>query len=218
MKKVHSSVKAIAAAAVTVATIASFSAPVHADIVETAKKSCTDDAVAKGYTVNNVVTAEQTADGGAVVKLDLTKNSDGTKAPLTCTLGKDGKVAFGEAVTTTTETARNTAWPWLLLPLLGLPALLWWARGRNAEPVRTVSRDYVSASRFVPGERVDAIVRSTTDALNIHSGPGTSYNVTGTLNNGQRVTLSGRYDNNWAELASGGWIPTQYLEAARYVS
>jgi hypothetical protein len=43
--------------------------------------------------------------------------------------------------------------------------------------------------------------------------------VTGNLRNGQRIVLSGRYDNDWVELENGGWVPVRFVETAtRYVN
>jgi hypothetical protein len=126
----------------------------------------------------------------------------------------------------TTETTADTApirtyrpWlnPWwgILLPLLvGLPLLLWWVAGRREERDR-----YAVADRngVYHGDRSDAIVRAEHEVVNIHSGPGRTYPVTGALRNGEHTVLSGRYDSDWVELENGGWIPARSIEtAARY--
>jgi hypothetical protein len=98
---------------------------------------------------------------------------------------------------------------WLLLPLLGLPLLLWFMRGRQ--------------DKTIYGERSDAIVHGDGNTVEIYANPGTHHPHIGTLYDGQRVTLSGRCHEKWSELADGGWIPSQYLEplldnASRYVT
>lgn len=212
MKTLKIAVAASVAAAV-------FAAPAlvsaqDASLLEKAKQSCTQAAEAKGYKLNNIDSSEATADGGVKVRLDLTKTADNTKAKLTCNLGKDGKVAFGDGsdAMAATETAASgiAPWLWVLLPLIGLPLLLAWARGRQTEGIVAASdRTY---------ERQEATIRANSDNLDIYSGPGTTYRVNGNLQNGERVVLTGRRENNWAELESGGWIPAQYLEGAtRYV-
>lgn len=47
-------------------------------------------------------------------------------------------------------------------------------------------------------------------ALNIREGPGTNYNVRGTLTQNQQVAVTER-QGNWAKLASGGWVYAAYL-------
>jgi len=188
------------------------------EMLKKAETSCIQKAEADGYQLNRVVTAEETANGGAKVVLDLTKVSDGTKAPLTCNLTKDGTVSFGDAVATAADAVRAPGiapWLWALLPLIGLPLLLAWARGRRTEEAVAATRRYVPAGASERiYERHEATIRSNSDTLDVYSGPGTAYRVTGSVRNGQRITLTGRYDNNWAELENGGWIPAEYITAA----
>jgi hypothetical protein len=87
---------------------------------------------------------------------------------------------------------------WLLLPLLGLPLLLAWGRDRKA------------ASEF--GHELNATVHTEATEVDIHAAPGTHQPVIGQLHSLQQVKLTGRYQEQWAELASGGWVPTQYLQ------
>ena len=55
-------------------------------------------------------------------------------------------------------------------------------------------------------------VKITTDVLNIRSGPGTSYNVVGTVKKGDVYTIVETQDN-WGKLKSGaGWICLDYTE------
>lgn len=53
-------------------------------------------------------------------------------------------------------------------------------------------------------------VRVTTDALNVRSGPDTTYSVVGKLRRGAKVTISEQSDT-WLKLADGrGWISASY--------
>jgi len=134
----------------------------------------------------------------------------GATAKLTCNYDiATRRSVFGNDATGVASTTNNLGWGalwWLLLPFFGLPLLLHWAKNHPDEViVGDTGRRYA--------ERTDAVIRTTTgNTLNVHSGPGESYQVTGTLNHGQRVILTGRYDNNWAELASGGWVDSRYLD------
>ncbi|MGQ4646165.1 peptidoglycan-binding protein [Lyngbya aestuarii] len=47
--------------------------------------------------------------------------------------------------------------------------------------------------------------------LRIRSGPGTGYRVIGSLYNGSRVSLSGRYSGGWSQLSNGGWVSGTYI-------
>ncbi len=181
-----------------------------ANLTEKAAQSCTEKAQADGFTLNRVVSAEETTGGGAKVVLDLTKVADGTNAKLTCTLSPEGNVVFGDMDAVARLPGINPLL-WALLPIIGLPPLLAWARGRRDQAVATAAQGYIG-SRI--NERHEAIVRSNSDTLDVYSGPATTYRVSSTVRNGQRVVLTGRYDNNWAELESGGWIPVDYVEAA----
>lgn len=218
------SIKLASAIALASSAMVSLTAPsyaqstVPADLAKRAQDSCVNNARADGYDLKEVVSVEPIADGDVKVVLNLTRN--GADARLTCTLNKAGDVVFGDDATAATSDTR-TYQPWFhplwlgLLSLLGLAALLWWLKGRGTEEAQYYPRqDYA-----VPhGERSEAIVTTNGEPLDIYSGPGTINKVTGNLRNGERVTLSGRQENNWVELADGGWIPMEYLEsAARYV-
>lgn len=226
----------ITAAAILVGAATPFAANAQAiapEVATAAKQACISSAESKGFQVAEVVSIEPkpgVADAANVV-LSLTKAGQPYK--LTCGYTKAAGAVFSDhaatttttdstTTTTTTEPATTTTlapdaaeavktglpvslaplW-WLLLPIIGLPLLLWWARGRGAT---TVNR-----AAYATG-RTEAIVRNNGNNLNVYSGPGTDYRVTRTLRDGQTVWLSGRYNNNWAELEDGGWIPTQNIE------
>jgi len=207
----------VGAASATLLAVAP--ATIAQDLVKKAEQSCIEKAQADGFTLNRVVSSETTADGGAKVVLDLTKTADGTKAPLTCNLSKDGTISIGDSVAAAAGAVRAPGiapWLWALLPLIGLPLLLAWARGRRTEEVVAATRRYAPVGGVSERiyERHEATIYSNSDHLDVYSGPGTAYRVTGSVRNGQRVTLTGRYDNNWAELENGGWIPAEYITAA----
>jgi len=65
-----------------------------------------------------------------------------------------------------------------------------------------------------PTTHAEAIARNNGQNVTIHSGPSTNDRAIGTLYDGQRVTLSGQYQNDWAELADGGWVSTHHLAQA----
>jgi hypothetical protein len=177
-------------------------------VVEAATQSCINNAQSNGFTLKEVVEAgaSDRADKDAKVVLMLTK--DGADARQTCYYSvADGGVTFDDAA----AIASRFPWWWLLLPIIGFPLLLAAFRGRD-EVVRTVAEDpRYAATREV---RPEGVVRSANQSVNVHSGPDSSYRVTSTLYDGQRVTLSGRRENNWVELADGGWVQAQYIDAA----
>jgi uncharacterized protein YgiM (DUF1202 family) len=224
--------RSIAATAIVVGASIPFAAAsaqaLSAEASAAARQACISSAESKGFLVAEVVSIEPKAGvaDGANVILSLTKAGQPYK--LTCGYTKDAGAVFGDntapAATTTAPAATTTApatatetvktlppaslaplW-WLLLPIIGLPLLMWWTRGRGAAAAANARRDYVT------GSRTEAVIRNNGSNVNVYSGPGTDYRVTGTLRDGQTVWLSGRHDNNWAELENGGWIPTQTVD------
>jgi hypothetical protein len=101
----------------------------------------------------------------------------------------------------------NAAW---LLPLLLLPLVAILLRKREEEPVATTK---VAAPTVVKTTTIEALLRNQDTAIEVRSGAGTSHAVTRTLPAGSRVRLSGRYENDWAELAESGWILIDSLSA-----
>jgi hypothetical protein len=58
---------------------------------------------------------------------------------------------------------------------------------------------------------VEALLRSQDSAIDVRSGAGLTNSVTRTIPAASKVRLSGRYQNDWAELAEGGWIAIESL-------
>jgi hypothetical protein len=204
----------------SIALLPAHAQQVRADIAEAAQESCIQSAESQGFTLNEVVSVEPSAQSGAdgaTVVLDLIR--DGESFKLTCDYNPASGAAIGDDATRATTTgatdveSRAFPWWWLLLPIIGLPLLWAWTRGRDTAPVARES------SRRAYAENTEAIVRSSGRSVNIYDAPGTNNRVTGTLHDGQSVTLSGRYDNEWLELGLGGWVQRQYLETRpRYAS
>jgi hypothetical protein len=113
---------------------------------------------------------------------------------------------------------------WWLLPILGIPllALLFRSPRREAvapppertytpppapEPVRPTPdpRSYVTPAQ--------AVVRGGGRSVSVYAGPATTHRVAGSLEDGQRIMLTGRTENGWAELTDGNWVPASSLEA-----
>lgn len=129
------------------------------------------------------------------------------------------------ATTATTPAAERggiSPWWWLLVPLIGIP-LLWWL-------LRSKDETTVASSYDTPAQEaglttttpvsnippIDGIIRSSGNEINLYSGPGRNYQITGWLEDGQQVRLSGQRqieaDGAWVELADGGWIPEAAVE------
>jgi len=113
--------------------------------------------------------------------------------------------------------------PLLLLPLLLLP-LLFFLRPKEAADVNASKMgSYVNptpvaktttttaAVETAVAKVFDAILRTQDAAIEVRSGAGITNAVTRSLAAGSTVKLSGRYLNDWAELADGGWIDIKSL-------
>ena len=119
----------------------------------------------------------------------------------------------------------NPAW---LLPLLLLPLAFLFLRNREAdgesgEPTKVgfdttpaspaavkVETPVVTTTTAV-NNVVEALTRVQDSAIEVRSGAGLTNSVARTIPAGSKVRLSGRYQNDWAELAEGGWIAIQSL-------
>jgi hypothetical protein len=114
--------------------------------------------------------------------------------------------------------------PLLLLPLLLLPLLFFLRPKEAAEVSATKMGSYVNptpaakttktttaAVETVVTKVFDAILRTQEAAIEVRSGAGITNAVTRSLAAGSTVKLNGRYLNDWAELADGGWIDIKSL-------
>ena len=114
--------------------------------------------------------------------------------------------------------------PLLLLPLLLLP-LLFFLRPKeaadvsatkmgsyvNPTPVAKTTTKTTTAVETVVAKVFDAVLRTQDAAIEVRSGAGITNAVTRSLAAGSTVKLNGRYLNDWAELADGGWIDIKSL-------
>jgi hypothetical protein len=101
----------------------------------------------------------------------------------------------------------NAAW---LLPLLLLPLAAFLFRNQEED---AVAPSRITPTPTVKSTSVEAQLRNQDTPIEVRSGAATSHAVTRTIPAGSRVRLSGRYDNDWAELAESGWIQIQSLSA-----
>ena len=117
----------------------------------------------------------------------------------------------------------NPAW---LLPLLLLPLAFLFLRNRDAEsgeptkvgvyttpakPAAVKVATPVATTTTTVDKVVEALLRSQDSAIEVRSGAGLTNSVARTIPAASTVRLSGRYQNDWAELAEGGWITIQSL-------
>lgn len=113
----------------------------------------------------------------------------------------------------------NPAW---LLPLLLLPLAFLFLRNRDAEsgeptkvgvyttPTKPAAVK-VDTTATTANKVVEALIRVQDSAIEVRSGAGLTNSVARTIAAGSKVRLSGRYQDDWAELAEGGWIAIQSL-------
>lgn len=107
----------------------------------------------------------------------------------------------------------NALW---LLPLLLLPLAAVLLRNKEEQTVSTTTTTTTKVATatttpVVKSTIVEALLRSQDSAIEVRSGAGTSHPVTRTIPAGSKVRLSGRYENDWAELAETGWIAIETL-------
>ena len=115
----------------------------------------------------------------------------------------------------------NPAW---LLPLLLLPLAFLFLRNREAdaesgEPTKVgvyttptkPAAVKVDTTATAANKVVEALLRVQDSAIEVRSGAGLTNSVARTIPAGSKVRLSGRYQDDWAELAEGGWIAIQSL-------
>lgn len=202
-----------AVAALAVAIVLPFATSVHGQpvpdaLASRARELCITRARERGFELKSVESIVSVGDGGVRAVLSLTRQ--GANATLTCTLTKEGTVALGDdtgtGITANAQPAPTGPLAWLLLPLLGLPLLGWWAKGRDRANLAYAQADYPSY-----GRASEAAVRTGGDQLNVHVAPGSHHPVIRTLPDGQRVNTTGRYLEGWAELEQSGWVHADSL-------
>ena len=113
----------------------------------------------------------------------------------------------GQADVSTDRAAKgrfNALW---LLPLLLLPLAAILFRKKEEETLTTTRVPAPTITSTV----VEALLRTQDSAIEVRSGAGLTHAVTRTIPAGSKVRLSGRYENDWAELAESGWISVQSL-------
>jgi uncharacterized protein YgiM (DUF1202 family) len=91
-----------------------------------------------------------------------------------------------------------------------------WTKIKFAGSTAYVASKYLSKGKELPSpKRIGAgTVKITTTALNLRTGPGLSYRVIKVLNEGTKVTLTGKTARGWTQLVNGkstGWSSMQYL-------
>jgi len=180
-----------------------------ADIAQTAQKACEDAAVSKGFKVDNVVSITPKGTDGADVILTLSR--DGHPAKLTCGWTKGQGAAFGDlpipkvSIPTTAIPVPKVAadpfnpWGWLL------------ALGAIAAPLYLKRAHHPVVAEGAAGH-LEAYVDGHGNRVNVHDNPSATSTIIGSLEDGHRVFLSGRTDNNWSQLREGGWITTRSLK------
>lgn len=206
---------AAAIAATALVSVAASAQGVAPDVLNRATEACTRQAEAKGFKLQNVTENSMVDADTLKVVLNLARVDNSGTARLTCRYSTSKNSAvLGDDSSAPADTRTYTPlipwWLGILLPLLGLAGL--WALTRGRDDDRVVHRDYDRTTY-----RGEAIVRTDGNLLNVHAGPALTQRVTGSLQNGQRVNLTGRVEDGWAELQTGGWVPVSQLDvAARY--
>ncbi|MGF1568421.1 MAG: SH3 domain-containing protein [Nodosilinea sp.] len=182
-----------------------------AELLETAEAACIENAAEDGYDPAQAeVISSRALDADKVeVVLNLTKDGQGFDR-LTCPFSASQGIGnfVGDTAGAVAAPGLGRLW-WLLVPLIGLPLLLWALRGRD--------RDYAAAA---VGDRVytEGYVNTTEGPLDVREYPNSTSRVLRTLTNGEHVRLTGNHDNDWVELFNGGWVPSYYLRYADDVS
>ena len=180
-----------------------------AEMIATAEKSCLDSAAAKGYNtqLSNVVSSESIDADTVRVVLNLTKDGNAFDR-LTCPYSvSKGLAAFDDAAAAVGDAVARPRFPWwwLLLPLIGLPLLFLWGRGRQ-EPTTVVRGASDHAVRYT-----DGYVNTYGNALSVHERADGMSHVLRTIPDGTHVSLSGRREDFWVELKEGGWVDSRSL-------
>lgn len=107
------------------------------------------------------------------------------------------------------------AWllPLLLLPLFAM--LMRRPEDQESAPVAPASSGVrtIDAPVTVISNRDLVVIRNGGAVIPVYAAPTDSATASGSLADGQSVTLSGRREAGWAELERGGWIETRHISA-----
>jgi|GEM_PF-5606724 len=77
---------------------------------------------------------------------------------------------------------------------------------------KIADNQYVSAAYLVAVNNVTGNAITTASSLNVRSGPGTGYGITGKLSYGSSINISGySADGKWANIGNG-WVSVQYVK------
>lgn len=169
-------------------------------VVEQAKTLCLDKAKAQGYELKDVLYAGASEILGKDAKIVLQLIKGGQVAKLTCNYDvKSGGVDFGSPEAAPPPV--SIPWWGFLLPLLGLLALWFLAKGKDK------TRTY--------GHYHDADIRGGDGSIPVYELPSLSAKVIGAVHNGDRVRVTDRdiatANDGWVQLARGGWVEKQYV-------
>lgn len=96
---------------------------------------------------------------------------------------------------------------WVGLEQGGWVAANWVRSGAGSGGSVSASSNSTSA----PASTGQVRVTTNGSALNVRSGPGLDYAVTGVLPNGAVASTSGRTSGGWIQLADGGWISSSWV-------
>jgi uncharacterized protein YgiM (DUF1202 family) len=94
-----------------------------------------------------------------------------------------------------------------------------WTKIEFAGSTAYVASRYLTKGKDLPApKKIGAgVVKITTTALNLRTGPGLSYRVIKVLKGGTKVTMTGKTARGWAQLVIGkstGWSSMQYLASS----
>ena len=195
------------------------------DMVQASKDACINLAKKRGFAVENVIDA-QPADGDSAHPTNRVVESNRN---LTVVAQRDRQRQRDQVVVAEPKRASgfNPAW---LLPLLLLPLVFLFLRNRDGESgeptkvgvyatpakpaaVKVETPVVTTTTSTTVNKVVEALLRVQDSAIEVRSGAGPTNSVARTILAGSKVRLSGRYQNDWAELAEGGWISIQSLAA-----
>lgn len=211
----------LASSAIAGPVLADRAAAADPAIVQEARNLCIEDARGKGFELKEVITAGDSDKPGKDAKIVLKLLKSGQDFQQTCYYDKNAKsVSFVDEIAATiapppiasapVKTYTPALW-WILLPIVGLPALLWWAENRQSGPARAVSTGARNGSIVYS----EVLVRGEDgNPVQVYEEPSYDSRVLGTVDDGQSVRVTGRENDDWFELVGGGWLPKQYMRAS----